>query len=67
MNLNITNQYQSLVREKEQLKKRVARFDRRFYVFQKYLRHIADIKKSREQIKKNQVISQEELFNKLGI
>ena len=45
---------------------RLKRIETRFRDFWEYIEHLSDIKESREDIKKNKVISQEKLFKKLG-
>ncbi|MBI2674544.1 MAG: hypothetical protein HYX22_02300 [Candidatus Yanofskybacteria bacterium] len=67
MNTNIVGQYQNLVKEQEKLRKTLKDNERKLLFLKQYLKHVEDIKISRNQIKNKKLISQEELFNELGI
>lgn len=64
MPLNIKQQYDSIISEKEELKKRLRNFERRFSILEKYLKHVADIKIARKQ---KRLIPMEKVFRGLGI
>lgn len=66
MNLNIVGQYKYIVKEREKLKKLIDRIDQKLVVFEQYTKHVQDVAKSREEIKKGKLIPQEKLFRELG-
>ena len=67
MDLALSSQYRQVRSEKEDLKKRLNNFERRFLLLEKTLKHTSEIKIARDQAKKKQIVSQEKLFNRLGL
>ena len=67
MDLNIAGQYKYITKEQERIKKMIEKNDQRLELLGKQLRHANDIQIARKQIKKKELISQEELFNELGL
>lgn len=64
MSLNIKQQYNSMINEKEELKERLQNLERRFSFLEKYLKYAADIKIARKQKK---LIPIEKVFRELSI
>ena len=67
MDLNIAGQYKYITKEQERIKKMIEKNDQRLEFLGKQLQHTNDIQIARKQIKKKELISQEELFNELGL
>lgn len=67
MDLHVSGQYRSIAKEQEKIKKMVEKIDRKFVLLEKQLKHSDDIKVARRQVNKKDLISQEDLFNELGL
>ncbi len=64
MSLNIKQQYNSIINEKEELKKRFKKIEQKLSYLEKYLKHVEDIKVAR---KEKKLIPMEKVFRELDL
>ena len=64
MPINIKQQYNSIIQEKEEFKKRLKKIEQKLLFLEKYLKHTEDIKAAR---KEKKLIPMEKVFRELGI
>lgn len=67
MSTNLKQQFNSLVQEKEEFKKRLRKIEEKLSFLEKYLKHAEDIEAARKEVKEGKLYTLEEVEKKLGL